>query len=251
MLKDKDQLGYFIAAKSRIYQFDVSQAGKTSIKVLGKNGESNNKQIVTVDFLVEESMPDGKVVKRQIQSETLESAQPATTRPQDVVIRGKVTGDVGFEIFVSEAQGGIALGGRLVDPPEGKNPMRFAISVKFPNVYADVKKDDDKRKAKAFEEKIKRDKIQLVWTDKTRIKPSLTDSLDASSKEINGPGIASAQIEFNGLQERRFEINATENSMMMISNGAPSPLNQGFALTWSAVAAKDPQNKARLVIKVQ
>lgn len=251
MLKDKEQLGYFVIVKNRVFQFDISQAGKISFKLLGKKGEAIQKQVVAVDFLVEETLPDGKVVRRQVKTETLESAQPATTRPQDIVIRGKVTGDASFEMFASEGQGGIALGGRLVDPGTSKNPMRFAISLKFPNVYVDAKKDGDKKEVKEFEEKIKKDKVQLVWTDKERVKLSGNDRVDAGSKEVNGPGIASAQIEFFGMQERRFDITATENSMMTLSSASPGPLNQGFSLTWSADAAKDPQHKARLVIKAQ
>lgn len=252
-MSQKEWLGYFVGVQNRTFQFGLTSEGKAAIRVMGKKGDPlSSNMTIPVEILVEETLPDGKTTERKIMPGTLESAQPATDKPKDVVIRGKVTGGASFEVFVSEERGGISLGGRMLDPGTLKNPVRFAIALKFPNVYASAKKGGgDKKEVKAFEDKTKRDRLQLVWTDKTRVKPSLSEKTDANSKEINGPGITAAQLELSPYDGRGFEITASENSSMRLSNKQAGPLHEGFSLTWTADPAKDPEGKARLSIDVK
>lgn len=251
MLTEREWLGYFLAFGTKKYQFGIAPDGKTAVKVIGKNGNPLfSKASILVDFLVEEISPDGSVRVRPVNRDSLESAHPASNKISNAVVRGKVTGDAGFEIFLNEDRGVISLGGRIVDPGTTKNPLRFSIRVRFQESY---EKDvlDDKKQIKAFEDKIKNDRLQLIWTDKKRVKPSLFEDVDASSAELNGPGIAAMQLEMSSYQNNRIEIAAAGNSSMKLSNTAPGPLYKGFSLTWSADPDKDPEDKARLMIEVK
>ena len=247
-LTEKEWLGYFVGMKHRAFLFGITSEGKATIKPIGKKDEpASSKLTIPVDFKVLETLPDGKVISRQIQPQSLESAQPATNKPQKIVIKGKVTGSASFEIFVNEERGGISLGGRLLEPGTSKNPLRFVIDLKIPDVYTDAKKGGDKKAAKAHEEKSKNDRLQLIWTDKKAVKQSLTQKIDASSKEISGPGIAAVQLELDAYHGKKIEVTASENSSIALENKPPASLIEGFSIIWTADSTKDPEGKARLI----
>jgi hypothetical protein len=253
VMHEKEWLGYFVGFENKKFQFGIPSKGKAKIRVIGKTDKPiQNALSIPVDFVIEEIKPNGTTSVRTIRPETLESAQPATLKPKGIVFRGKVNGDATFEVFVDEEGGVISLGGRLLDV--GKlttNPLRFSIQLKIPNAYPSVKKVGDKRLVKAFEDKIKRDRLQLTWTDGKHLKQHTDKPVDASSKEINGPGIAAAQVEFSTMAEKRIEVAATTNSSIALSNPQLAPLNEGFSIIWTADPAKDPEGKARFNITVK
>lgn len=257
-LSDKEVLGYFVAADSKSSQFRIATDGKATIKVVDSKGSTvNNDLAIMVVFTVEETMPDGKTISRKIIPESLESAQPPTLRPKELSIKGKVTGNIGFEVFVSEERGGIMLGGHLLNPGEVKNPTRFVIEVRIPNSKPKAKADSDddkkadKKAAKELAEKIKDDKVQLVWTDGNKVKINGDEAVEGSSKEVTGPGITAAAIEFAAFKERKIQVIAAPNSSIQLSNPSKRQLVDGFSLLWSADPAKDPQAKARVAIEIK
>ncbi len=251
-LSDKDWSGYFVGIDDRKFKFGITTDGKSDIRVIGKTGKPMGQDLsVDIDFRIEETMPDGKVVIRKIKPESLESAQPATNRPENMVIRGKVTGDTAFEIHVSEEKGAISLGGRLLDAENLKNPTRFAIGVSFPNVYVRSANSGDKKEVRALENKIKGDRLELLYSDKKKVRVSTSEVVDAGSKEINGPGITEMGLELAAYNDNKFEIIASPESSMTLSNDRALPLNQGFTVNWAPDPAKDPDGKARLHIEVR
>ncbi len=259
-LDDRKWVGNFVAFESKDFQFSLSCEGKGRISVMGKKGTPiSDRLAVSLEFLVQETLPDGKIVTKAIQSESLESSQTATLKPKDIVIRGKVTGDAGFEASITEERGVISVGGKLLDPGTlTKNPLRFAIRATFPNPYGDVKEkapENDKaavkKEAKALEKKMQNDRLQLKWTDGKSTKLELIEPVDTSSKEINGPGISALSAEFSTYQEKKCILMASENSSMTLFNSAPKPLSGGFAVIWMADAVKDPGAKARLNVNVK
>ena len=252
-LSEKEWLGYFVGYENKKIQFGITSQGKAAIKILGKGGEPLNQRLaIGVDFLVEEVMPDGKISAKKIKPETLESAQPATNKPEKMSIRGKVTGDASFEVFINEDRGVISLGGRLSERGTlTKNPLRFSIQLKFPDAYPSGKTAGDKDKEKALKDKMKNDRLQLTWSDGKRVKQPTDKGVDAGSKEINGPGIAAMQVEFSSYDEKKLELTVSENSSMRLSNIQSAPLFEGFMLTWMVDPAKDPEGKARLNFEVK
>ena len=251
--EEKEWLGYFVGFQNRKFQFAITSQGKAAIKVIGKKGEPLAKKLtIPVEFLVEEIRPGGKPSVKNLLPETLESAQPATLKPQQIVIRGKVTGEASFEVFVNEDRGVISLGGRLLDPGTlTKNPLRFSIRLKFPDAYSNAKANGDKKEEKQLQEKSKNDRLQLSWTDGTRVRQPTDKAVAAGSKEINGPGIAAMQVEFSSYDEKKFEFTASPGSKMTLSGGPAAPLHQGFTVTWLTDPAKDPEGKARLSFEVK
>jgi len=258
MLQERNWVGNFVGFENKNFQFSVATEGKAKIEVTGKKGATiGSKLAVPIDFVVQETMPDGKFVTKAIKPETLESAQGATLKPSNIVIRGKTTGDAAFECYLTEDRGVFSLGGKLLDSGTlTKNPLRFAIRVSFPDAYYSEKespkeKVDERKAAEAFEQKISKDRVQLKWTDGKSSRPSVADPVDAGSKEISGPGIAALGVEFSSYQEKKFLLLASENSLMTLRNSDTKPLHAGFYVYWVADPAKDPEGKARLTIEVK
>lgn len=251
-LSEKDNLGYFVVARTKAFQFGVASDGKTMIKVIDDKGATiSNRLTIDVNLQVTETMPDGKKINRQIKAESLESAQAATDKPKNVVFKGMVTGDIEFEATVSEERGAILLGGRLLNAAALKNPTQFSIEVKVPNTIPEAKTDATKKDTKELEDKIKGDKLQLIWTDGKKARIPSNKALEGASKDVSGPGITAAAIEFSAFKDRKIQLTASPNSSMMVSNASNQPLSEGFSLDWTADTAKDPEGKARLAIEIR
>ena len=285
-LDEQPWLGYYAVAANKRFQFAFAADGKITLSPIGDKGEPVARNLaIFIEILVEEVMPDGKSIAKQVRPETLSSPQPATAELEKVVVSGKVTGEAAFEVTLEQARGGIAIGGRITDPGTlTKNPLRFGIRARFPNAYPKVNfeeirddakektkeekraerkakreaekdgKGDDKKNAKKEAEeleKIKADRIDLKWTDGTRKKQTFDQEVEAASKDLNGPGIAGAEIEISAYQGKKFLFIASPNSAMTLANAKPAPLFQGFSVKWVPDAAQDKEGKARLSIEVK
>lgn len=252
-LTEKKWLGHFIGFENNKFSYGLTVRGRSLIKVAGtKEKPLSRKLAIQVDCVVEEILPSGKLYLHPILPESLECSQPAGTHIDKVVIRGKVKGDTRFELSIDENQGVISLGGRLVDQgPKVKNPVRFSLQVKFPNAYPYAKRSGDKKQQEAFEKKIRNDRMSVTWTDGKRIKPATDQGIDATSKDLNGPGISALQTEFSAYLGKKVGCVASVNSVCSLSNERAGPLHDGFVLTWVPDPVKDPHGAARLSFEVK
>ncbi len=251
MINEVPWLGHFAVFANKRFQFAVTAQGKITLIPIGDNDKPvANSLEIPIEVTVEEIRPDGKITVKKVQPKSLESAQPATEKLEKVVLRGKVTGDASFELTLEQVRGVVSVGGRVLDSGTlTKNPLRFSIRIKFPSPYR-YDKRRDKREQKAFEKKIEDDRLDLTWSDGKRKKQSFDEKVDASSKELNGSGIAAAEIEISAYKGRKFEFIASQNSTIALSN-EKGPLHEGFEIQWLPDPAKDPQGKARLSLEVR
>lgn len=250
-LNTKEGLGHFVYVETKDSVFGITAQGKASIKPIGKKGPVGTSLTIPVEFTVEETYADGKIVTRTIAPESLASAQPATDKPVNVSFHGKVKGEAGFEVFVNEAHGEISLGGKIVDATAAKNPVKFSIRFQFPDVYSYDKDGGDRQAQKKFEGKTDDDRMQVTWSDGKRVKVSTTDKVDATSKEINGPGISELEVQFSTYLDHKFHFTASPNSVISLVNTPNEALHRGFTLIWTADVAKDPESKARINFSVK
>lgn len=251
---DARWLGYFVGFENKHYSFGMTTDGKTLLRPSGKDGKSVGQQLsVGIDYLVEEILPDGKIQIRNMVPKSLESEQPATSDPRNLVLHGKAASGVTFELRINEEKGVISLAGKVLDPGKLTNPLRFAVRLRFPNAYPSAKRNPDKRELKTFETKIKDDRLQLTWTGGKRLRQSTSEPVDLEVKDLNGPGIESLQLEFSSWQEQRMQLTASQVSAMRLSNSksGPRPLHEGFLATWSMDPTKDPNAMASLRIEMR
>lgn len=251
-LNDQPWIGHFAGIEARRFDFGITSHGK--MMLLTKDNRDKRATIflaVQVELVIEEIYPDGRVSARTIKEETLTSADSPTDKFEKTVIKGQVTGEAAFELHVEQNRGAISVGGRITDPGTlTKNPIRLALRVRFPTAYRNTPRTE-KKDEKVFLKRIKDDRIDLKWTDGKRKRQPFDEEVDASSVEINGPGIASVAIQISAYRDRKFEIEASEHSVMSLFNGKPGQLHEGFTIRWLPDAEKDPEGNARLTIVVK
>ncbi len=249
--------GYFAAFSNAKFRFGVTADGKIMLTPLVSRDKAvGHKMELSIDIAIEEIAADGKIITKKIIPESLASAQPATDKLQKTTITGKVTGDASFEVTIEQQRDVISIGGRLLDPGTlNKNPLRFAIHCDFPDPYYNAKKyskeKNDAKAAKAFEKTIEDDRIELTLTDKKRKKLKMDEKIGTSNPEIDGPGIAEAEVEISTYKGRKFILSSSPETPMKLWNPQPRALHQGFSFVWTPDPAKDKEGKARMSIEVK
>lgn len=259
-------LGYYAVFSNKNYQLRIGAADpKVIVAPIPQGGTPVwDSQFIHLDIGIEETLPDGKTIVRPLEGASLESADPATDKLTKVVIRGKSEGNASLEITVEQSRGIIFLGGRVLDPGIFKNPLRCSVTTTFPSVmpnHGDEPKSENlddrsakraaKEQEKANEKKLKGDSISLKWTDGKKLNLTFEKKMDAGTKELNGPGIAAAEIKISDYGKKMVVLNASPNSVMEISNPSAAPLAAGFSIRWVPDTAKDVDGKARLAFEVK
>ena len=264
-LPDQPWLGFYAVYANKNYEFKVAAAdGKVSLIPVGEGAPVLGNLLIHINFGIEETLPDGKIVSSPVRADTLETADPASDKLGKCIIRGKTAGTANLEITIEQSRGIVFVGSRVLDPGTLTNPIRCFVTAVFPNVNPpamaannpeEVNERDAKRaakkEAKAAEDKLKDDSVDLKWTDGKRQKLTFEKVVDAGSKEINGPGIAAAEIEIAAYGKRKFFFTAAPNSAMQLSSAKPASLSEGFSIQWSPNSDKDKDGKARLALEVR
>lgn len=242
-------LGFFAAFANKRYQFTIDAFAKMSLTPLNDKGDPASRHLsIPLEIVIEERQATGKTIQRQIDPATLESPQAPTPNLEKLVIRGKAKGGAAFELTLEQSRGQISASGKLLDTGANHNPPRFALRFKMPSAYP-YDKRTDKDKLKAFDKKIKNDRIDLRLTDNSRKKQSFDQPVAAAS--LNGPGVASAEIDVEAYKGKKILISATPPSSLTLANPATAPLHEGYTILWQVDPAKDPQAKARLTFEVK
>jgi len=257
-LDQTEYLGYFAVFANARYQFKVASDGKIALWPIGEKREPVALALsVPIQIAVEELMPDGKIAVKQIQSASLESVQPPTLKLEKIVITGKVAGDATFEVDIEQSRGTIFMGGRVTNPGTLKNTLRFAIYAKMPSLYTRSAnaKTMNKKDESALQKKIAGDHVTLKGIDGKHRKEPFDKRVDASSPEISGAGLISADVETAAYvtkgPSKKFQFVAGPNSMLTLKNEQGGPLHEGFTIRWEADKAKDPDGKARFAFEVK
>ena len=263
-LKNQPWLGYFAVHASKRYEFKVAADGKITLIPVGEGAPILGNLLINIDLGIEETLPDGTTVLKPVRADTIESADPATDQLSKSIIRAKTVGEASLEITIEQSRGIVFIGSRVLDPGTIKNPIRGVVTAIFPNVNPPAKEANNhgelderdakraaKKEAKAAEDRLKDDSIDLKWTDGKRQKITFEKVVDASSAEVNGPGIAAAEIKIAAYGNKKFFFNAAPNSTVKLSNTKPASLSEGFSIQWSPDPTKDKDGKARLALEVK
>ncbi|MEY4246342.1 MAG: hypothetical protein RLZZ245_3927 [Verrucomicrobiota bacterium] len=264
-LQNQPWLGYFAVHASKRYEFKVAAAdGEITLIPVGEGAPILGNLLINIDLGIEETLPDGTTVLKPVRADTIESADPATDQLSKSIIRAKTVGEASLEITIEQSRGIVFIGSRVLDPGTIKNPIRGVVTAIFPNVNPPAKEANNhgelderdakraaKKEAKAAEDRLKDDSIDLKWTDGKRQKITFEKVVDASSAEINGPGIAAAEIKIAAYGNKKFFFTAAPNSAVKLSNTKPASLSEGFSIQWAPDLTKDKDGKARLALEVK
>jgi hypothetical protein len=123
-------LGYFAVAEERAFNFLIgAQDGSINIMVRNKEGAQIETYPITLQFLAQETLPDGSVRDLLMKPDTLESADLATAKLKKTVFRSKLTdqatGQPTLEVTLEIASGTVLANARITDKGAfDKNPHR-------------------------------------------------------------------------------------------------------------------------------
>jgi len=230
-LKEQPWLGYFIGIEHRKkMRFGLTAKGQGVIDPLTDDGKPVFAKVpFQVNFEMVETLPDGKKVRKQINSDTLASDQPATEDPEKpVTFRGKVTGDAAFEVTVSPERGGLAVSGKLTDKGTITNPIHFEISLDvkpYPR-----KPGDEENEIKSFERRAKKDVLRYDTVSRKRGKIEFLEETNPAT--VIGESIARLDFKTDAFDNKEFEILTTDKAKLTFEDSGSKPLWNGFTLRW-------------------
>jgi len=264
LLNQQPWFGFFVGHKGSQSVFGVAADGSM---VYNHNNElpsviSGHPHRIYAN--VEETLPDGQTRIRRLDPETLETTDEPTDKPGKVSYRGKVAGGATIEVGIEFSRRDIHIGGRIVDPGESKNPLRFILVTRTPPYYRFYQEqqrltsgtEEDKAKIirdnERQREKIKKETMTLRRIDGTRVRQLVLEPVSFSATGFNGDGFSEIDIEFDWLRGRRITFSAGSGSLMTLSNKDNTPIyKNGFNFKWMSDPAKDPKGGAKLTISTR
>lgn len=244
-LQEKPWEGHFVGWEKRGFRFGIGCDGIGEITPLTRRGDPISIQKkIKVSFVIEETDADGKVTARQIRPDSLETSNEATTEEGTVRFHGTATGDAKFEVVASIEDGRVELGGRVTDPGSLEGRLQFSVRTYFRSIYSGADLED-----RAFRKKVRGDEIKFETVDGEDGKIEMIEKVDL--EELCGKGLRAMKLEQDGYERRRFEFEASENSVLHLESSSGKPLIAGFTMTWRPDAEMDPEGKARFGIEVK
>lgn len=261
-LDEPPWLGYFAAHQSTRCTLGITSQGDIIFNPSEDAPRPTGGRSFRLRPIIEEITPAGRVVVRELDPETLQSAQPASAEIDKVVFSGKVQGGATLEVTVEQNRGILLIGGRVVDPGPAGNVKRFAISGRTPRFYATYgegnKSKSEEQKAleakreKALEIKLKNENLELKLLDGKRVKQSILEPVDLASGTLSGTGVAEIEIDFQFYRGRKVLLTAAPNSSFSLSNRKGQRIfKNGFSLVWRPDPEKDTDGKARMAISTR
>lgn len=246
--KGQPWLGYFAVHLQRDYQFRLDSEGEGTVVPLQKSGEPITKLLhLPVKIFIEEKLPDGKIVARALQVDSLASASPATERFDKLTFTGKTAGDAAFEVTL-EAQGArVRYGGRITDKGTlTTNPIQLCVQVRFPIAYRPI--DLDK---KDIIKEVKDAELKVTRLDGKRFKLPADKPLAEPPNEVANKDLNLVDVEIGAWRGTEFEFSATPHSAIRLETPDSEGLLRGFFVKWYPDAATDPKGESRFQIEVK
>lgn len=247
-LKKEPWEGYFGIHSQRDFQFKLDAKGEGLIVPLQKTGAPITQVLhLPVKISIQETLPDGKVLDREIQAVSLKTANEATDKLTKATFTGVTAGEAAFEVTV-EAQGArLRYGGRITDKGTlTSNPIRLCIQVRFPSAYRPGDRDK-----KEIIKQIKDDELKVARIDGKRFKLPADKPLTEPPNEVAGKDLGLIGVEIGAWRGMGFEFSATPHSALRLTTPATEGLLRGFTVQWYPDAAADPKGEARFVIEMK
>lgn len=240
-LPEKPWLGYFLGIADRSFQFGIETKGPAILLPLKRKGEPVNiHNPIKIRFEVLETMPDGKVVSKQIKPESLASTSPAVEDPeQPIIITGKVTGDAAFSVAITPDRGSFSITGKITDKGTLSNPISFVVSAAFNPYDGGGGATDEKQEA--FEKKIKRDEVKIILVAGKKEKLEFAEKKNPAI--LFKEGMSSVEIESASYEGVTFEFTATDQSKIVFEDKGEQALWDAFTLVWTVNADADPDTQ--------
>ena len=245
-LAEKPWLGQYAGYEKRSIRLIVNRKGEMLLMPPNeKKGFVSEFSAIKMVPLIEEVSPDGRAVAKTAIADGWEAVTPAAVNPEKVSFKGTVEKGAKFEVSLEIAGDEIRGGGRVVEKGEYTKPLRFAMRIQFPNLYA---KEKD---AEKLAQKMEKDRVDLLRVDGKKLKLDLLTPLNAEADEYSGSGISQARLEMAAYKAVKFDLNAGAAGFFELWNKGEGALYEGFNLGWKHDEEKDPEGKGRFSLKLR
>jgi len=247
-LSKGDFIGRFAGISGNRFDWGMDPNAKGELRPYDdKKKQMGIKFTIPTVITVEETLPDGKIIQRQIDIKSLTTDDKPTEKFEKLTFRGKVTSGAEFEIVIEQTRGSIHYGGRLISPSKDtKNKQRLMISSYISPIYEAADRTD-----KAFLRSVSGDVVKILRADGSRYRAKTNDLIENFKQDGLGLGIRQVEVHFDGYRGRDFEFIAHGASTIEIYQRVTAPLNTGFTVQWSPDPDKDADMSSRFEIKVK
>lgn len=244
-LNEDPWTGWFAGYERRAFRFGVNREGVASVMAFKEEDEPMHRRFwIEIEPLIEELKPDGKVSTRKAKPGGWQALTERTAVGGAIGYRGTVAGGAVFEVRFETDGDEIRGGGRIVERGKlTRNPVRFVIRIKVPNMYH-YQKDEEK-----LEKIAKRDRISMVGEDGGKLRYDAWDVVDPGSVGIDGRGIRKARVDLAGFKGPRMDLDSGAEGLFEFRNSGERELYRGFAFAWMPDPEKDADGKGRFVLK--
>ncbi|MFU8893114.1 MAG: hypothetical protein ACNA8L_05740 [Luteolibacter sp.] len=245
-------IGYFAGSKATRGMFGITVDGTLYYNHSADLENVNSGYFHRIHPSVEETRPDGEIVRHRLDPDSLKTADQPTTSPTMITYQGKVRGGAVIEVVVDFSRRDVSIGGRIVQPAAGNTPQRFILHVEAPPFYLSYGEDRIRREGSAAEKAelerrnapqraiAAKETLVLRRLNGTRVRQPILDSVDLTSPDFNGDGFNTIDIDLNALRGRKVAITTTENARMKLSNEKPQPI---FKHRYDVIWMEDPATK--------
>ncbi len=246
-IDDPKWVGVFAGMENHKMRFEFDTKGRAKIKVLEKNGEFVEERFhILIDFVIEETLPDGQVIEQKILPETLSSELKPHKKLGVTLIKGKTTGGSEMTIRLTNDRGFLTLGGWWFGPGGNSNARRFVVHFRTPNAHPDGP-GSSQNELKDFERELSKDKLKLIRTNNERVTIEASKPIDSTYSRLSG-----AQFELYPFPDAKFILDASSNGIMKLTGNSGKPLHEGMTFSWMENPGKEQFHKeARLAIQIK
>lgn len=254
LLHDDPWLGCFAVHEGKSYDFCM-RAAKGEMWMIPRQRDKDpvaELNRIRIHYGIEELLPDGSTVFKEIDCRSMTSEQAATVELARQVVRGKVTGGAEFELVLEQARDVVSLGGRVLGVGKlTKHPLRFVLRVVIPNVYRSVERHEKDEK-RAFAKRTRSDAMELKRLDGSVVRMDSRDDEVLDGANASGKGLERAELRLSYYEGRRLCFgNSQDAAMWVSSDGIARPWYEGMNLHWSPDVASDKAGQARLHLCVK
>jgi len=254
--------GFFAGEKHSRGLFGVSTRGEIFFNPVEDASSAAGGWSFRMRPVIEEITPDGRVVVRDLEFDTLESSQTAASKLGKVVFSGTVKGGAKLEVTVEQNRGSFLIGGRVADPGPGKNLKRFALIGRAPRFYAPYEavkktlsgeeKELQEKREKALEKRVEKEHLEMKLMNGKVVKQPILEPADLESAELSGAGIAELGMDFQLFRGNKIVLTASPNSAFALKLEKDARIfKRGFAIYWRPDPAKDADGKARMAVTIR
>ncbi len=231
----------------------VANDGHISAHPTNKKGEEKSYTKIPFQFLIRQTLPNGKTQDLKIDPSTLKSENKVTGKLRELSITGETKKGAGFQLSLTFKRDILSLGGKITGKGQEKHPLSFHYRARMNHFHGQLLRRLKGNQA-AFDKIIEKDWFKLYHLDKESEKRILTDVFEeGDEKTLNGPGSKKIEVEaaIVDKNKRILLFEAKGSSKLEIIKPKSGPFHEGYHIEWSSDQEQKSRDEALITFKIE